>query len=100
MKNVLVPVDFCEITDPVIATARALAQGFSAKLWLVHIASPDPDFVGYQVGPQSVRDQVAAHLREEHRHLQREADRLRNGDVDDAAERHSPNRWSRPALTR
>jgi nucleotide-binding universal stress UspA family protein len=85
MKNILVPVDFSEITEPVVATARALAQAFSAKLWLLHVAAPDPDFVGYDVGPQSVRDQVASHLREEHRDLQEEAVRLRDGGVEAVA---------------
>jgi nucleotide-binding universal stress UspA family protein len=34
------------------------------------VAAPDPDFVGYDVGPQSVRDQVANELRTEHRSVQ------------------------------
>jgi nucleotide-binding universal stress UspA family protein len=85
MKNILVPVDFSKITDPVIAAARGFAQAFSAKLWLVHVAAPDPDFVGYEVGPQSVRDQRATHLRDEHRRLQEEAARLRDDGIDAAA---------------
>jgi nucleotide-binding universal stress UspA family protein len=85
MKNILVPVDFSEITDSVVATARALAQAFSAKLWLLHVAAPDPDFVGYEAGPQSVRDQLAGRLRAEHRRLQEEAARLRDGGIEAAA---------------
>jgi nucleotide-binding universal stress UspA family protein len=45
------------------------------------VSAPDPDFVGYEAGPQSVRDQRAQRLRDEHRELQRSADRLRAGGI-------------------
>jgi nucleotide-binding universal stress UspA family protein len=55
MDNILVPLDFQEATLDVLDHASLLAQSLSAKLWLVHVGDPDPDFVGYGVGPQSVR---------------------------------------------
>ena len=85
MKNILVPVDFSEVSAAVIATAESLAEAFSAKVWLIHVAAPDPEFVGFDVGPQSVRDQRASNLRDEHRHLQDEAERLRGGGIDATA---------------
>lgn len=85
MKNIMVPIDFSEVTAAVIATAESLAQAYSARLWLIHVAAPDPEFVGFEVGPQSVRDQRADHLREEHRHLQDEAIRLRDAGIDATA---------------
>jgi nucleotide-binding universal stress UspA family protein len=85
VKNILVPVDYSEITPAVIATAHSLADAFSARLWLIHVAAPDPEFVGYDAGPQSVRDQQASHLRDEHRRLQQEAARLRDAGVDATA---------------
>lgn len=85
MRNILVPIDYSEITAAVLATAEALARAFAAKLWLVHVAAPDPAFVGFDAGPQSVRDQRAAHLRDEHRRLQEEAERLRDAGLDAAA---------------
>jgi nucleotide-binding universal stress UspA family protein len=36
---------------------------------LLHVAGPDPDFVGYEVGPETVRDAVAHKLRDQHRQL-------------------------------
>jgi len=36
---------------------------------LLHVAEPDPDFVGYDVGPSTVRDAVAHKLRSEHGQL-------------------------------
>jgi nucleotide-binding universal stress UspA family protein len=85
LKNILVPIDFSSISGTVVDFARTLAECFSAKLWLVHVASPDPDFVGYDAGPQSVRDQVAEHLRDEHQRLQATASELRDGGVDATA---------------
>ena len=82
MKNLLAPVDFSACTPSVIAAARSLALAHDAKLWLVHVAPPDSEFVGYEVGPQTVRVQVAEHLRDEHRQLQNEAKRLRKSGID------------------
>lgn len=77
MHDLLVPVDFSESTERVVETAASLALAFGAAMRLVHVAAPDPDFVGYDAGPQAVRDQVAAGLRSEHRALQGLADGLR-----------------------
>jgi len=85
MRNILVPIDFSPSTEPVIDIAKTLAESFSARLWLIHVASPDPDFVGYDAGPQSVRDQVADHLREEHQRLQAIATELRESGVETTA---------------
>ena len=48
------------------------------RLVLLHVAAPDPDFVGYDIGPQSVRDQVALELRTEHRSVQALAETLQH----------------------
>lgn len=69
MKHLLVPIDFSDVTARVLEQARALAQAFGARVTLLHVAPPDPAFVGYAAGPDSVRDQVAHDLREEHRVL-------------------------------
>ncbi|MEO8590525.1 MAG: universal stress protein [Flavobacteriales bacterium] len=70
MKNILVPIDFSPIGKDVLATASELALAMNAKLWLVHVAAPDPEFVGYQAGPAHVREQRVDVLRHEHADLQ------------------------------
>ena len=65
MKNILVCIDFHEQTKNLINKAAEIAKAFNAKLWLVHVAAPDPDFVGYDVGPQYIRDARADELKEE-----------------------------------
>lgn len=70
MNHLLVCIDFSEITPRLIEVATTLAKPSKAKITLLHIAPPDPAYVGFEAGPQSERDQIAKHLREEHRTLQ------------------------------
>jgi nucleotide-binding universal stress UspA family protein len=77
MKKLLAAIDFSNATEGVVTQAAALAESFSAELTLIHVAAPDPDFVGYDAGPDSVREARADELRFEHRKLQEIAERLR-----------------------
>lgn len=77
MKKILAAIDFSDVTGNVVEQAAALAQAFSAELTLVHVAAPDPDFVGYEAGPDTVRDARASELRGEHRQLQETGEALR-----------------------
>ena len=80
MKNILVAVDFNKNDQLLIEKANELASAFDSKLWLVHIAAPEPDFVGYKVGPQYIRDSRADELKSEHKLLQKyKSDLKRNG---------------------
>ncbi|MDP6636898.1 MAG: universal stress protein [Phycisphaerae bacterium] len=76
-QNILAPIDFSDVTDAVIAKAAQLAKAMDAKIWLIHAAVPEPDFVGYEVGPEYIRDSAARHLREEHRTLGEYQEKLR-----------------------
>src|SRR4051794_33233737 len=82
MRNILAALDFSPGSGAVVEHATALARAFRAALWLVHVAAPDPDFVGYESGPQSVRRSVAAGLHEDHRRLQEQSAALRERGVD------------------
>jgi len=77
MKTIVVAIDFSSVTADVLERAAELGKGLSAAVWLVHVAAPDPDFVGYDAGPTTVRDQVAHEMRDTHRRVQDEADALR-----------------------
>ena len=67
--NILALIDFSESTGAVVQTAGEQAKLQSAKCWLMHVAAPDPDFVGYEVGPQYIRDSRADVLKDEHKRL-------------------------------
>jgi len=82
MMNILVAVDFSDITSRVIEHAENLAKTFSGKVWLVHAVPPDPDFVGFEVGPQTVRDAVAKQMHEEHRRLHDMATDIKSRGID------------------
>lgn len=77
-KNILALLDFSEITDRLVKRAGELASFYEAKCWLIHVAGPDPEFVGYDVGPQYIRDHRAGVLFEEHRKLQNYKQQLVN----------------------
>lgn len=85
MKNILVPVDFKGNENLLIEKANELGEKFKSKVWLIHVAAPDPDFVGYDAGPQFIRDDRADQLREERRHLQDFADSLIQNGIDSEA---------------
>ena len=70
MKTILAPIDFSDVTGAVVQSAAGIAKAFQASLYLVHVAPPDPDFIGYEPGPQTVRDSVARKFRKEHHQLQ------------------------------
>lgn len=68
MKTILVAIDFSPISEKLLAEAEQFID-VSGKIYLVHVAAPDPDFVGYSVGPQYIRDERAHQLQEEHHKL-------------------------------
>jgi nucleotide-binding universal stress UspA family protein len=70
MNNILVPVDFSGPSKDALTTAVFLGGKLNAKLWLVHVAAPDPDFVGFKTGPTYIREHRADILRQEHADLQ------------------------------
>ena len=82
MKNILVTINFEKNEKLLIDKAFQLAESFNSKLWLIHIAAPDPDFVGYEVGPQYIRDCRATELRKEHKLLQEYSNGLKAKGVD------------------
>jgi nucleotide-binding universal stress UspA family protein len=67
MKNILVALDLKPSDHLLMGQASQLAMKFDSKIWLVHVASPDPEFVGFEMGPKYIRNFVADELRTEHR---------------------------------
>ena len=70
MNTILVPVDFSDVTASVIATARSFAAAFGSRLVLLNVAEPEPDFIGFEAGPPTVRVNVARDFREERQRLE------------------------------
>ncbi len=70
LKNIMVAVDFNDSIGELMVYAESLAEKFGSKIWVLHVADPEPDFVGYEPGPQYIRDIKAEEYREEHHSLQ------------------------------
>lgn len=66
MKTILVAIDFSPITKALIEAAIKAANPDS-NIYVIHVAAPDPDFVGYSVGPEYIREDRAEELKEEHK---------------------------------
>lgn len=67
---VLVAVDFSAVTVRQLEVLRRVCRDRPSVVYLLHVAEPDPAFVGFEAGPAVVRDQVAAEFHREHRELQ------------------------------
>lgn len=68
--TVLVGVDFSGSTRAIISATSRLLRLAGGHVYLVHVAEPEPEFVGLDVGPEAVRESLAAEFRAEHRQLQ------------------------------
>lgn len=77
VTRILAALDFSEVTEKVLDQGERLAEALSAELVLLHVAAPDPEFVGFEAGPETTRQARARELRDEHRRLQEMADALR-----------------------
>jgi nucleotide-binding universal stress UspA family protein len=83
--HVLVTIDFSAMTPRVVAAAARVGALSGVQLHLLHVVAPDPDFVGYDVGPATVRSQVAREFRDQRAQLEEIATGLRAGGCDAAA---------------
>jgi nucleotide-binding universal stress UspA family protein len=83
--NILAAIDISRATEAVVSTVERVARASGARVWLLHVAEPEPDFMGYEAGPDVVRDQVAREYHEEHKAIQAHAQRLRDAGLDATA---------------
>lgn len=82
MKNILLAIDFNNSEKILLDKARECAKAFGAKIWMLHVASPEPEFVGFGVGPQYIRDSMAEELKKEHRMLFEYANQFKSEGID------------------
>ena len=80
--KLLAAVDLSVMTPAVLREARAWARRLAAQLYLIHVAEPDPDFIGYGAGPESVRLAVAHKFTRAHRQIEEAALELRKEGLD------------------
>lgn len=78
----LVAIDLSPITEKVIEEVEKIAKKIKPKIWLIHVVAPDPDFIGYEVGPQTERDFIARKFHEKHIALQDIAKKMKGEGLD------------------
>jgi nucleotide-binding universal stress UspA family protein len=83
--NILVAVDLSPASEKIVEAARGVAGLTGASVYVLHVAEPEPDFVGYDAGPEVVRTQVAEELHREHKAVQKLAQSLRDDGLDATA---------------
>jgi nucleotide-binding universal stress UspA family protein len=76
MKTILVAIDFSNVTDLVVRHASDLAAALGAKVCVLYVEAPEPDFVGYGPGPDYVRLHVAETRSEHREHIMEIAESL------------------------
>ncbi|MCD4696317.1 MAG: universal stress protein [Bacteroidales bacterium] len=74
--DILVAIDFSEITEKILEKTKEFVHGTETKVCLIHVVQPEPDFIGYDVGPQTERDFIAKKFQEKHKSLQEKAKEL------------------------
>lgn len=83
--KLLAALDLATTTPAVLREARNWSRRLSAQLTLVHVAAPDPDFIGYAAGPDTVRAAMARTFHREHRQIEAAAVELRQDGIDTTA---------------
>lgn len=75
--KIMAALDLTTTTPAVLREARMWARRLDAQLYLIHVTEPDPDFVGYGAGPESVRLAVAHKFTRAHKQIEQAAAELR-----------------------
>ncbi len=83
--KLLAAIDFEGSTPAVRREALLWARRLSAELFLVHVASPDPDFIGGGAGSEGARLAVAYKNQQARQRLEAYATQMRRDGVDAAA---------------
>ena len=83
--NILLAVDFSNVTKSVMRITEKIAGNSGVHIYILHVADPEPEFMGYDAGPEVVRDQVAKSHNDAHRRTQELAESLRKSGLEATA---------------
>lgn len=81
LKNILVGIDFLNDIEEIVRKTEQIVQVEEARIWLLHVANPDPDFVSYEAGPQPERDRRADELKKKKKRMGELTEKLQAGGV-------------------
>ena len=75
--TVLIAVDRSAASARAVEAVQRLFPAAATRVVIVHVAEPDPAFVGWDAGPDVVRDQVADEIRRDRHEVEAMAASLR-----------------------
>jgi len=84
--NILVAIDFSDITEKVLEQTRVLVKKMPTEVVLIHVAEPNPDHITYDydpaamyaIDPSEIRNSIAQRFHQEHKALQGYAEDFRD----------------------
>jgi len=79
---VLLAVDLSDVSAKMLRAVAAVPRRDDLKVYVVHVAEPDPEFAGWDAGPGVVRKQVAAEFQRERHEVEAMAAGLRESGID------------------
>jgi len=78
MENILVAIGQTKDAEKLIEQAVKFASYSKGKIWIIHVATPDPDsLIGREAGPQFIYDQRAENRKKEASFIQQCAQEIR-----------------------
>ncbi|MES9829573.1 MAG: universal stress protein [Candidatus Thiodiazotropha sp.] len=83
--KLLVAVDLSDSTQIIVKEAEEIAKAFSAEVWILHNAEPEPDVLEFRADPQAARESLAEKFHLEHCQIQEIAKRLRKEGLETTA---------------
>jgi nucleotide-binding universal stress UspA family protein len=83
--KLLMAVDLSESTQTIVEKVEEINKEYPSKVWILHNAEPEPDFVEFKVDPLAARETLAKKFHNEHRQIQEIANRLRKAGLDATA---------------
>jgi len=83
--KLLVAVDLSDSTPIIVKKAEEIAKAFSAKVWILHNAMPEPDVLEFRADPQTARKALAKKFLGERRQIQEIAKRFRKAGLETTA---------------
>lgn len=80
--TILVAVDLSPTSRKTLEAVRQLFPGERLRVIVLHVAEPNPEFAGWEAGPEVVRDEMARVFRHERHDVEQMAASLRETGVD------------------
>ncbi len=79
--KLLVALDLTDNSERIIKKSVEVAKKLSAEIILFHVADPEPEFLGFEYGPESSRKHLSDKIHRERNKLEKFAARFKNEDI-------------------